>query len=191
MITDRKEADLLATSIHILRLMEMSANMMNSSTIERAIIERIKENPQVLSLQNESGQTIGMLACEYNLFFVMNFCLKKRSCLLHQDKKGRTMGHYIAKKETTTHYDRNLEREDDIFDLMLKKILKDNLASILQDEDGNNIGMLAAKRKSKKVFAIARKNKIAMGQQNKAGETIESIARESGLLQEKEKTLRD
>lgn len=188
MITNRKEAELFGAFIHISRLMELSKNVLNTNEYEKLILETIKENPEVLKLQTEDGKNIGMLACESELFFVVNRCLKDRTCRLQQDKNDRTIGHYLASKQTTPIYDSNWERQEDIIDLLVRKVLKDNVASILQDCDGNNIGMLVAKRKSPKVLALARKNEVAMKQENKRGETIDSIARDLGLLSQKERT---
>ncbi len=188
MITNRKEAELLASFIHIVRLMDMSKNKINTIEYQKMIIERINENPEVLQLQSREGsKNIGMIACEYDLFFVVNRCLKDRRCVLQQDDDNKTIGHHLASKMTTPVYDRNLEREEDIVDVLVKKILKDNLASTMQDEDGNNIGMLMAKRKSKKAVKLARKNEVAMKQKNKNGETIDDIARKNGLLSPKER----
>lgn len=189
MITNREEAELLASFIHIVRLMDMSKDKINTIDYQKMIIERINENPIVLQLQSEQGnKNIGMIACEYDLFFVVNRCLKDRKCVLQQDDGNKTIGHILASKKTTPVYDRNLEREEDIVDVLVKKILKDNIASIIQDNDGNNIGMLMAKRKSKKAVKLARKNEYAMKQTNNNGETIDDIARANGLLPPKERT---
>ena len=188
MYITKDNIDLYATYVHIYNMMINSKNVANTNYYEEHIVEAIKEQPMVLRLQNEDKKNIGMMAVLYGMFDVVEIALNDKVASIQTDNYDKNIGLYLSETNYYAKQDpKNWYRQDDFVDELLIKALKNPIATIQQDCDGNNIGMNVAKRKSKRVLKIALKNPVAAQQKNKKGETILDIAYKTDLLEKKEK----
>ncbi|MBE7074962.1 MAG: hypothetical protein E7376_03190 [Clostridiales bacterium] len=94
-----------------------------------------------------------------------------------QDQKGKSICHYILEND----YNRYNKYIQDLEPYMLES-LKSNSIVTYQDKNGNNLGMLFAKKGLQKLFNEAFSNQEARMQKNNSGETMEIIANNKGLI---------
>ena len=109
---------------------------------------------------------------EYNVLDYMDKWLKYKSVLKYVDENKKTIPMLIAENK-----DISKEKKEEL----LLIALEDKDASTIQDEEGNNLGMICAKEKLIEATKKAIENRKAIEQKNEDGETIIDIVKKNKL----------
>lgn len=145
---------------------KLKENAKNKDEVVAKLGELFTKHPNILTLQNEYGQNLGMIACEDGLQEIVCMILNNEEACVQQDLSGYNIGMYSAGN--------GLERAT-------IKSLSNERASVQQDKKGLNIGMYASLNGLEQAVFKALQNPIARRQKSKMGDSIESIAEKQGL----------
>lgn len=124
------------------------------------------KHPKILTIQNEKGKNLGIIACEKNLEDIVLLILDNYEASVQLDNTGENIGMRAAAL--------GLERAT-------LKALNNEVASVQQCKDGFNIGMFAAWKGLEKATLKALDNSEASVQQNRYGINIGMAAAQNGL----------
>lgn len=145
---------------------KLKKNTKNEDEVVEKLNNLFAKHPNILTLQNEEGQNLGMVACEMKLQEIVCIILNDKEAGVQQDAMGCNIGMYCACNGLEKATIKSLSNEE---------------ASIQQDKKGFNIGMYASFYGLEQAVFKALQNSIARKQLSRTGNTIESIAVDNGL----------
>lgn len=147
----------------------LDLNIKKRKELDKKIAEIFKKFPDILTIQDENGYNLGMIAAQYKLEQSVLVALDNMEASLQQNYRGYNIG------MTAAEY---------CLEQAVLKALDNQQASLQQNHFGYNIGMIAAQKKMEQATLKALENKKASEQQGGwNNDNIGMIAVDSGLEQ--------
>lgn len=189
------------------KLSKLLPTLATNLTIDTRTLNKLKnifvQHPEIFEAQGRDGKTIGMLAAEFGIEWIVSMSLNDANSRLIQDVNGRTTAMYAVKFGLWGAVNKVLELKDVqagriqddrgyTFAMYLVEAKRDREASkaISQDLEAGtlvdncwneNVGMMAARFGLPKALSEALRNPKARDQKDKMGRTMVTIANGNGM----------